>query len=241
MENISYIGLSQQKALQEQMNVASNNIANMSTPGYKGTSVIFEDYLNRAKHNDPTGIKQVSNIRTYRDLSQGSLQRTDNKLDFAINGEGYFSVQTPQGQRYTRDGSFSLDANGNIVTKEGYQVMGDSGPLSIPQGARNIVVGNDGNINTDQGDVGSIRVVNFADGQSLTPEGDNLLSAGQGAVEQPAEKVTITQGSLEMANVNPIIEMNRMVEILRNYQAAQKMIQNDHDRIRSVIQKLTQV
>ena len=243
MENISYIGLSHQMALTSRMNVTANNIANMSTPGYKGQRAMFVDYLNKAKDGGPKdAIHQVQDYATYRNVEQGSLQMTSNPLDIALEGKGYFAVTTPTGTAYTRNGSFSLNADGQLVTKQGYLVQSDGGAeLTIPEGAKHIGVTPDGMLTTEQGDVGMIKMVDFADQQRMEEMGDGLYTVG-GAAEIPVEPTTrMVQSAVESSNVNPILEMNNMVEVLRAYQSTYRMLTNDHERIRGAIQKLTRV
>lgn len=240
MENISYIGLSQQVALTSMMNVTANNIANMSTPGYKGQRTLFVDYLNKGKDAGPKdAVHQVQDYATYRDTTQGSLQMTSNPLDVAIEGKGYFAVTTPTGTAYTRNGSFAMSADGTLITKQGYPVQGDGGGnLVIPEGSKHITITPDGQISTEQGEVGQLKVADFADPQSMQELGDGLYSA---TGEIPVENVRMVQSSVEGSNVNPILEMNRMVEVLRAYQSTYRMLTNDHERIRGAIQKLTRV
>lgn len=242
MENISYIGLSQEMALTSMMNVTANNIANMSTPGYKGQRMLFVDYLNKGKDATPKdAIHQVQDYATYRDVGQGSLQMTSNPLDIALEGEGYFAVTTPSGTAYTRNGSFSMDAQGQVVTKQGYPVLGDGGaPLVIPEDAHHISVTADGLLSTEQGEIGQIKVTNFTEQQKMQELGDGLYSPG-GARETPVTNTRMVQSAVEGSNVNPILEMNRMVEVLRAYQSTYRMLTNDHERIRGAIQKLTRV
>lgn len=238
MENLSYIGLSQQMALYHQMEVVANNIANMNTPGFKSQDVLFKEYLNNTSQKDEK-ISQVQDYGTYRDTKQGSLTQTSNKLDVAVQGDGYFVVQTAQGMRYTRNGSFSLDSNGNIVTQAGDQVQSASGgPITIPQGTAQITIMKDGEVATELGTIGSIKLVKFADEQALVATGGGLYDA-QGAPEQPISNPQMLQGFLESSNVQPITEMNKMIQISRMYQAVQHMLLTDHDDARTMIQKLT--
>ncbi len=240
MENLTYIGLSQQMALSQLMDVTANNIANMNTPGFKSQNLMFKEYVNQTRQEGEK-ISQVQDYGSYRNLSQGTLTQTQNSLDAAIDGKGYFTVQTAQGIRYTRDGSFSLDSSGNIVTKSGDQVMGDgNSPLTVQQGAGHITINSDGSVSTELGTVGKLKLASFGDEQSLAPVGNNLFDA-QGAPEQTVDKPHVMQGMIEGSNVQPITEMNRMVEISRMYQAAQHMIMTDHDDQRTMIQHLTQV
>ncbi len=242
MENISYIGLSQQMALSSMMNASANNIANMNTPGFKGQRVMFVDYLNKspeAARRD--AIHQVLDYGTYRDTEQGALQMTGNNLDVAIEGDGYFVVGGANGNRYTRNGSFSLNAQRELVTKTGERVLGGGAPLVIPEDARQITISPDGFVSTETGEVGQLDIANFADPQTMNEEGDGFYTAAPGVQPGPAGEARFVQGAVESSNVNPILEMNRMVEVLRAYQSAYRMLTNDHERIRGAIQKLTRV
>jgi flagellar basal-body rod protein FlgF len=240
MENISYIGLSQQMALHHMMEVTANNMANMNTPGFKSQNVLFKEYLNKTKE-DGEKISQVEDYGTYRDVNQGTMTQTSNKLDFAVQGDGYFAVQTATGIKYTRDGSFSLNSKGEIVTKNGEQVMSDSNSaLTVPQNSTQIEITESGTVSTEKGSVGKLKLVNFSNPQSLIPVGNNLYET-KGVAEQPVANPHIVQGMLENSNVQPILEMNKMIEIMRLYQSAQNMLMTDHDRIRSMVQRLTRV
>ncbi|MDY0008625.1 MAG: flagellar basal-body rod protein FlgF [Bdellovibrionales bacterium] len=239
MENISYIGLSQQLSLQQQMNMTANNLANMSTPGYKAQHTLFSEYLTKPPGGDL--IRQSTNSGSYRDLSAGSMTQTHNPFDVALQNDGYFAVMTPQGLRYTRDGGFTLNADSQLVNKSGYAVMNENNePIQIQPEATQIRITADGEITSEFGTVGRIKVARFDDQQSMVRTGENLFDA-QGQAEQPVGYVRMVQGFVENANINPVIEMNRMIEILRSYQSTQRMLQTDHERIRNSIQKLTQV
>lgn len=240
MENISYVGASQQLALQQQIEVTSNNIANMSTPGFKAKNVMFLDYITTPKN--AAAINQSYNYATYRDLSMGNLSKTYNPLDVAIDGKGYFAVQTPEGgTRYTRDGSFSLNSQSQLVDQSGDVVLGDSGsPLVVQAQAKQITVSTDGKLSSEQGDIGKLKIVSFDNEQELKNIGNNLYDAGSAAEVEVADR-HVEQGVIEGSNVNPISEMNKMISLMRMFQATQNMLQNDHDRIIGAIQKLTTV
>lgn len=239
MENVSYVGLSQQLALQQQIEVTANNIANMSTPGYKTQGILFLDYMTKPK--DGETINQAYDFATYRDLSVGSQLPTSNPLDVAISGEGYFAIETSDGVRYTRDGSFVLNAERQVVNAQGNPLLDEGGsPITIPPEDNNITISSDGVISGKTGDLGRLKLVTFANQQMMKKEGDNLYTTG-GQSETPVENRRVAQGLVEASNVNPVVEMNRMIELMRLFQATQKMLDNDHDRIRGSIQKLTQV
>lgn len=239
MENIGYIGLSQQLALQQQMEMTANNLANMSTPGYKAQHPLFSEYI-----TDPRGgaaIHQSSNSGSYRDLANGSLTQTHNPFDVAMQADGFFAIQTPEGIRYTRDGSFSLNSERQLVNKSGFAVLNNNNEaLSVPADATQIRITEDGEITSEFGTVGRIKVVEFEDGQALTRLGNNMFDAN-GQAEIEIEQPRMVQGAVENSNVNPVLEMNKMIEVLRSYQMTQRMLQTDHERIRNAVQKLTSV
>lgn len=239
MENVSYIGLSQQLALQQQIEVTANNIANMSTPGYKAQGILFLDYMTKPK--DGETINQAYDFATYRNLATGSQLPTHNPLDVAISGEGYFAIETQGGVRYTRDGNFVLNAERQMVNAQGNPVLDEGGsPITIPPTDHDITISSDGVVSGKTGPLGRLKLVSFENQQMMKKEGDNLYTAG-GQAETPVEDRRVSQGLLESSNVNPVVEMNRMIELMRLFQATQKMLDTDHDRIRGSIQKLTQV
>lgn len=238
MENISYIGLSQQMALKRMMDMTAHNVANMSTPGYKSQQPLFSEYINIAPERNDR-ISQVQDIGTYKDMAVGAFSVTSNPLDVALDGEGFFAVQGPGGVRYTRDGGFSLNDKREIVTKAGFQVLGGNGqPLTIQPNATQITITSEGAVSTEQGPVGKLKITEFNNPQNLVPIGNNLYE-GNPFLERPAEKTKVSQGMLEGSNVQPVVEINRMIEVLRSYQSVQRMLSNDHDRIRNTIQRLT--
>lgn len=241
MENISYIGLSQQVALHRLMEVTANNMANMNTPGFKAQHVLFGEYLNKTQETGKEKISQVLSSGSYRNMDQGSLTHTSNQLDLAVQGDGYFAVQTPSGVKYTRAGSFALNDKGEIVTKTGDQVLSDAGnPLTVPPGAAQITVVEDGTISSEKGSVGKLKLVTFRNPQAVVPVGNNLYEA-PAIQETPVDKPHVAQGMIENSNVQPILEMNKMIEILRRYQSAQNILMTDHERIRGAIQRLSKV
>lgn len=237
MENISYVGLSQQLALEQQISMTANNLANVNTPGFKSQKALFIDYLNKPKGGD--GILQALNANSYRDLAPGAMAQTYNRFDVALEGQGYFAVQTPDGVRYTRDGSFALNVNGEIVTKSGYAVLSDGGAsIVVPSEVKDVQITKEGEVSGGGSAFGRLKVVDFAAPQKMNRIGENLYDA-LGQAETPTARTRVVQGAVEGSNVNPVLEMNRMIELLRLFQASQKMLQNDHERIRNTIQKLT--
>ena len=237
MENTAYIGLSQANALKQWMDVTANNVANMSTPGFKAQDMLFKEYLSKPRDGDK--ISMVIDYGTFRNTEQGPMQQTHNKLDFALQGDGFFAIQTDKGVRYTRDGSFALNDKNQIVTQEGFPVLGTtSQPIAVQPGTSHISVTGGGNVSTELGEVGKFKLVKFEKEQDLTPVGYNMYDAVE-QQEQTADGTSVLQGMIEGSNVKPVVEMNKMIEILRLYQQTAKMLQSDHDLQRSVISKLT--
>ncbi len=246
MENSLLVSLSQQLATYRAMDVIANNIANVSTPGFKRDSAKFEEYVAMMRPAEgQKGMQAVSFVKdagVTRDTGQGNIEQTGAPLDLAISGKGYFAVQTPAGIRYTRDGHFSLDGNGNLVTSQGYQVQGDGGAITIAPTDGDINIAPDGMISSVVRGVGNqlgkIKVVNFADDSLLTRQGSNLYSTGQ-TPNTPAT-VNIRQGALEASNVQPVIEISKMLEVQRAYEATANLSKSEEDMMSQAIQRLGQ-
>jgi flagellar basal-body rod protein FlgF/flagellar basal-body rod protein FlgG len=249
MQNALYVGLSRQIALHREMDVIANNLANMDTNGFKADGVTFEEYLATKARVDRAApadqrvafVRESGSITVF---SQGTLQQTGGALDLAIRGDGYFVVDTPQGERYTRNGSFSLNEKGELVNQQGYRVRGQNGPLQFDQQDNSITFGREGTITAINGNEkqvierGKIRLVRFDNQNSLVREGNGLYSAGGQAPQNVKETTSIVQGSLEKSNVNPIIEMSRMLEVMRAYQSLAGMMNKTDDLRKSAIDKL---
>lgn len=238
MENPIYIGLSRQSALQTQMDMIANNIANMNTPGYRAQNMIFDEYVS-AGSGDGENISMVRTVGQYQNTEAGPVKVTGNPFDLTISGSGFFGVQTPDGIMYTRAGNFELNSLGELVTSAGYPVTGNGGgTITIPDDAGSVTISSDGTIASSKGSIGKIAVTEFENEQSLKPNGNNLYTTDeQGAASTDAK---ITQGALESSNVQAVQEMTRMVDILREYQMVYRAVQNEHDRQRTVIQRLTE-
>jgi flagellar basal-body rod protein FlgF len=247
MDNSLLVSLSQQLAAYRSMDVIANNLANVSTAGYKRESAKFEEYVTQvAPSEGQTGTQQVSFVKdagTSRDLSQGNIQNTGATYDFALNGKGYFAVQTPQGIRYTRDGHFTLDANGQVVTEQGYALQGDGGSVTITPNDSNVQVAKDGTISSTvngiSNQIGKLQVSDFADDTTLTKQGDNLYSTTQAPTTPTG--TTISQGALEASNVQPVLEISHMIEVMRAYQATATLSQSQEDMTRQAITQLGQI
>jgi flagellar basal-body rod protein FlgF len=251
MENTLLVGLSRQTLLERQLDVVANNIANVNTTGYKADSSLFEEFLTSGAHEDnfvgaDRRVSYVQDRATYRDFSQGAADQTKNPLDLAIDGSGFLVVQTPAGERYTRDGGLQLNNQGQLVTVAGDPVLGASGPIVFQPTDHDINVAPDGTITVVQGNSmvdsvrGKLRLVNFADAQKLLKEGSNLYSAGEGAA-QPDAKSVVHQGFIEKSNVSAVSEMSRMIEVTRAYTQISTLLQQQSDLHKTAIQQLAEV
>ncbi len=237
MENSIYLALSRQMALQTNMDIVANNIANMNTAGFRAQNPVFEEYIsNQFAGGDPLSF--VSDYGQYQMTDPGPLTQTGNELDVAIVGEGFITVQMPDGKvGYTRDGSFHLRSDGTLVTNADMPVMGNGGAIVLPTDAVHISIDAKGVISDENGPVSKLGIVEFENVQMLEPAGNNVYTSPQAGIEP--KNTAVSQGFIEGSNVKPVAEMTRMIEILRNFQSTQNILQSEHDRIRDAIQKLT--
>jgi len=236
MENSLTIALARQTVLGRQMDVIATNLANVNTASYKSEHMIFKEVIDQL--DDGTLLSIVHDVSFMRDLSEGPLTNTHAPLDLAIHDKGYFVVDTPDGQRYTRHGVFRLDDQGRIVNTEGHAVLDVGGaPISIPPNGGNIVVTHDGTINVDGQPIGQFKLVDFADEAALSKEGNSLYNPGT-QTPQPAPDAEILQGMVEGSNVSGIVEMTRMIDTTRAYQAAGRLAETEHQRILDAIKAL---
>lgn len=235
MDNAGYIGLSRNAGLSRELTTIANNIANINTNGFRREGAMFAEHVKALDNNDPS-LSIATMTRRYVDLNPGDITMTGNPLDFAIEGDGFFLVETPNGERLTRDGAFSLNPEGELVTSSGARVLDDAGgAIAIPQGATDINAANDGTIFVDGQPIGRLNVVN-ADPAFLTRDGDNAFFAENGfeAVENPL----VRQNALEGSNVNPVAELARLIEVQRTYDSSRNLMQQEDERIKRTVQTL---
>jgi flagellar basal-body rod protein FlgF len=249
VENTFLVGLSQQIASRRSMDVIANNLANISTPAFKRETVQFEQYLvdvpaTEAEGGGTVQVAFVLDRGVVRDLSSGRFEQTNGVLDFALSGPGYFVVDTPEGERYTRNGHFQLDNQGRVVTDDGYVVQSDGGAIAVQQQDSDIQVGPDGTISIRNQVgasvqlLGKMRIVTFADERTLKKAGMSLFDAeGQPAIPATGD-VRVHQGVIEKANVEPVIEITRMIDVLRAYQATTEMTQASEELLKRAIEQL---
>lgn len=237
MDNAGYVGLSRQAGLLRELNTIANNIANISTNGFRREGVLFSEHVASLEARDEYLSLTTAN-RQFIDLNAGEIKRTGNPLDVSIQGDGFFLVETPLGQRLTRDGAFSLNAEGELVTSGGARVLDESGgAIVLPPNAEQINITDDGVINVDKNPVGRIGVVT-ADLSSLVNEGGNLFKSE--AEFTPAQDARVLQYSLEGSNVSPVIELARLIEVQRTYEMTKSLSDNENDRIEQTIRTLSQ-
>ncbi|WP_417768598.1 flagellar basal-body rod protein FlgF [Stappia sp.] len=243
MENSLLIGLSRQTALRNQLNVVANNLANMNTTGFKAQRLLFEEYLMPVAEassfvDDDQDFSYVVDYGASSNFEAGSISLTENAFDVAIEGDGFFVIDTPDGELFTRNGAFHLDSTGQMVTADGRPVLGDGGPLVFTAEDTDVTIAEDGTISSALGVKGRLRMVEFENPQMLTRIGDNLFA---GENPRPADRIRVLQGAVEKSNVSGVIEVTRMIEITRNYTAVSKMISEGDELLRKAIERLGSV
>lgn len=252
MENTLLVGLSRQVALERQLGVIANNVANMNTTGFKADKSLFEEYLNSgAREDNFVGrdrlVSFVQDRATWHDFAQGPAEQTGNPLDVAISGGGFLAVQTPGGERYTRNGAMQINAQGQLVTTEGHPVLGTGGPIVFQPTDRDINIGLDGTVTVREGNAktdsirGKLRLVGFERPQLLTREGGNLFAAPNGIAAQADAKSTMRQGFIEKSNVSAVAEMSRLIEVTRAYSSVATLLQQQGDMRKTSIERLADV
>jgi len=253
MQNALLIGLSRQVAYSREIDVVANNIANINTPGFKGNGAMFEEFIGKTAREGNLSARdaKVSFVRdraSWLDMTQGSMERTGNPLDVAVDGKGFIAVQTPAGERYTRNGGFQLNATGQLVTSEGFQVLGDSGPITLQPNDRDIKISADGTISVRSGanantesQRGKLRLTSFDNPGLLQKEGSSTFAAPANVTPTADTNSHFVQGSIEKSNVNSVLEMTRMIDVSRNYTQVANILSQQGDMQKSAIEKLAEV
>ena len=240
METTSLVALSRQMTLRRQMEIVANNIASVNTTAFKGEKMMFRHEQVKSRGGESAfgdRIAFVRDIATVRDLTEGTFQNTGNPLDVALHGDGYFVTQSPDGERYTRNGHFRLDPAGQLVNDQGYPALSSAGqPIFFSVEDREITIARDGTVSTENGELGRLRVVTFDDEQALKPLGGGLYSTDQ--APRDVERPDVVQGTLEGSNVEPVIELARMIEISRAYESVKNLIDREDERLRKVAREI---
>ncbi len=244
MENAAYIGLSRQMTLRRELDVVANNIANADTTGFKVEQLLVGTEVGERARNDAVrpGASFVLDHGVGRDFGQGALKQTGRDLDFAVDGEGaFFTVSDGQGDAYTRDGAFTVDPEGRLVTKAGLPVQGDGGEIVLDPLQGPATVGTDGTISQNGLPVGRLTLARFDALGALSKDGDGLFRNRSNAQPIEATGAQVRQGMLEGSNVNSLIEITNLIEISRAYERATKMITDANDLSRRSVERLGSV
>ena len=252
MENSGLVGLSGQIALQRELDVIANNIANINTTGYKSDNSVFQEHLmpvaraNQFRGND-RAVSFVQDRATWIDFSQGAIDQTGNPLDVSLSAGAFLTVQTPRGERYTRNGALQINSQGQLVTSEGLPVVGENGPIVFQPSDREISITTDGTVSVREGQNttdttrGKLRLASFAQPQLLQKDGTSTYTAPNGVAPQVPENVRVNQGTIEKSNVKSVIAMTRMIEVTRAYTQIASMLQSQSDMRKSAIDRLSEV
>jgi flagellar basal-body rod protein FlgF len=252
MENAPLVGLSRQIALQRELDVVANNIANVNTTGFKADNMVFHEHLmpvaraNQFRGNDRV-VSFVQDRATWLNLAQGPVQQTGNPLDVALSDNSFLTVQTPNGERYTRNGALQINNAGQLVTSEGHQVIGANGPIVFQSGDTNVAISSDGTISVREGNNtvdsqrGKLRLAEFAQPQRLQKDGTSTYMPIGGEQPQVPANPRVVQGAIEKSNVQGVVEITRMIELQRAYTSVASLLQQQAEMRRSSIERLAEV
>jgi flagellar basal-body rod protein FlgF len=245
MNLASNVAVSRLVAAQRAMDVTAQNVANVDTPGYKAARVLFTDWLSSqgssggasaATAGEPS-VAYVQDRATWRDQAQGTLTHTGNPFDLALAGDGYFTVATPNGPRLTRNGRFGPMPDGTLADMSGNAVLDSNGqPIRLSPADTTVSITGDGTVSSQNGQLGQIGVVQPSDPMRVTAEGGALFRAD--VPTTPVALPGVVQGAVEGSNVQPVLEITRMMDELRQFQFVSEMIQAEDDRQQSAIDKL---
>jgi flagellar basal-body rod protein FlgF len=234
MEQAGYTTLSRQSGLAREMQVVANNIANVATTGFRAEGLMFSEYVKPVDHGASFSMGQ-GNVRL-TSFEQGTLTQTGGTFDLAIEGDGFFLIETSDGERLTRAGSFSPSAEGDLVTNDGYRVLDAGGaPLFVPPGV-DITVSSDGTLSADGTPLGQVGIVRPIDPSDMVRETGVLFRTDAGF--EPAETARVLQGFVENSNVNAIHQLARMIEVQRAYELGQSFLESEDERVRTAMKSL---
>lgn len=243
MEQTTYVALSRMISLQRQTEMTAHNIANASTPGFKGSQMVFSDYLlTQHRVDQPSGARTIHFVQdraTHRDHDAAPMQRTGNTLDVGIASDGFLAFETPRGERFGRNGRMTLDPNGRITSSEGYPVLSTAGtPLVVAPNESRITISADGTVSTPDGEIGRLRVVRFEEPQKLIGEGATLFRPEDGQEPQPVAAPGVMQGMVEEANVQPVVELTLLMAQQREFEFAAQFVEREGERQLQAIDRL---
>lgn len=229
MDNTSYTNLTRQTGLMTEMSVIANNIANAATTGFRQEGLVFSEYVQKTGGGSSVSMATARAHNTSQMV--GAMTQTGGTFDLALDGPGFFTVETPSGPRLTRAGHFMPNAQGDLVTPDGHPVLDAGGaPLFVPAGTADIAFAPDGTLSADGQPIGQIGIVVPAEGTHLVRE-DGVRFRADGAYA-PAEDPQIRQGFLEGSNVDPLSQIARMIEVQRAYEMGQTLSEKEDERLR---------
>lgn len=249
-----YIATNSMDVQQARLNSVSNNLANIDTTGYKKNDLEVGNFPQSLKlaleAKGPNGKRELLGDANLGNLitrhfvvpSQGALVDTGNSTDLGIEGKGFFTVESPDGEQlYTRDGSFNIDAEGNLLNGEGYAVLGEGGPITIDEPG-DLVVSADGTVKVGDNEIDKLQLIEFEDPTSLVPKkvGGNYFTDPEGT-GQPATETKVTQGRLEKSNVDLVKEVSEMISIARIYESSQKLVQVNDELLDKAVNQVGRV
>jgi flagellar basal-body rod protein FlgF len=243
MDNASYIGLSRQMTLRRQMDIVANNIANSDTTAFKVESLMVstEPLAPAMTEGGPKPVKFVLDRGVARDFGQGGLHQTGAVFDLGIDGNGFFKVSTPQGERYTRDGHLRLDDTGRLSTQDGRPILdAGGGEITIDPEKGAVQIATDGTVSQGSEIVGKVAVASFDSMSALEKAGDNLYR-NTSNLQPQTSTAQLRQGMLEGSNVKPIVEITKMMDVTRAYEAMAKMMADNADLSRTSVGRLGRV
>ena len=235
MDHTGYITLTRQSGLMREMQIVANNIANAATTGFRQEGLVFSEYVQRSG-NAPSVSVAHGNVSSISH-AQGSLKETGGMFDLAIEGDGFFLIQTAAGERLTRAGSFSSSADGELVTPDGHPVLDPGGaPVFVPPGATDVSIAQDGTLTVDGQPLGQIAVVVPSEPGILRREAGAMFRSESGF--DPVAEPRVLQGYVEASNVNAVSQLARMIEVQRAYEMGQSFLDAENDRVREAIRSL---
>jgi flagellar basal-body rod protein FlgF len=237
MDSPGYVVLSRLALQSRATEVLAHNVANADTPGFRASRTVFAEHLARRAAAEGGAVAYVQDRATWREAEAGPVQRTGNPLDVAISGEGFFAVETPRGERYTRAGRFTIGAEGRVVDLEGNPVLDVQGnPIAVAPNDTRLEIRGDGTLRSENGEIARLRVVRFADPQRLRAEGDRLFASPDPpeAVERPG----LVQGAVEGSNVRPVIELTRLTAEMREFQFAALFAEREGERLHTAVERI---
>jgi len=244
MDNALYVGLSRQLTLRRELDIVANNIANANTTGFKAEELMVRTEPARPARTlgGSNPVKFVLDDGVARDFSQGAMTKTGGDFDLAIEGQGFFKVQTAGGERYTRDGRFTTNPEGKLVTQGGAPVLDEGGgEILIDPKLGAVSIGKDGLVSQGQVRVGKIGIVSTQDLSALRKDGDNLYRNVANVTLQPAPSAVVHQGMLESSNVQSVVQITKLIEVQRAYESMAKMMDNTAELTRSAVERLGKV